>query len=350
MPNTELDEDFLRELGEKGYSSYLISDLGYGGNKKKMFTNEPAPLFKSHAWKYDLTEALLYKLSSMVSPERAERVNVQFEHPDLREYMPGATTTTMRSGMQIVRPGQFAPEHLHSARSFRIVLKGPEKDAYTTAGGVDLPLRKGDIVLNPDWVMHSHRNTSKEDVLWFNGMDVIIAYWMGGVFYSDSKNKRVESGSDIGLHLKQWGRTAVNFKGKQKIDGNLMYYPREYTIEPLKDEGRSNGYEHETVREILNPKNAGPLFPTLDVKFWYLPSRAISNTYQRAGNSVFLVYSGSGRMKLEDKEIELKQFDVVSLPSWSRYTIENTSTEELVLLSYSDSPIFKAVGLYRESN
>ena len=150
--------------------------------------------------------------------------------------------------------------------------------------------------------------------------------------------------------MAQWAEPAVNFKGKQKLEGNLMYYPREFTIEPLLDEGRTNGYEHETIREILNPKNAGPLFPTLDVKFWYLPSKGTSNSYQRTENAVFLVYRGNGKMKLEDKELELNQFDVVSLPSWSKYTIENTSTEELILLSYSDSPMFKAAGWYRESS
>src|SRR5579875_1350558 len=172
----EIDPQFLGELRENGYSSFLISDSGKFAGTRKMFTEAPSPIFHVHSWKYETTLRLLRKLSSMVRPEEAERVNVQFEHPDLKEYIPAATTTTMRSGMQMIKPGQFAPEHRHTARSFRLVLEGPEDGAYTNAAGYDLPLRKGDIILNPADVWHSHRNESEKEVIWFNGMDVIMAY------------------------------------------------------------------------------------------------------------------------------------------------------------------------------
>lgn len=349
MESGKLDSAFLKKLAEDGYSSYLVSDLGYGGNKKKMFTNEPDPIFSPHKWGYSKTEKLLYTLTSMVTPDQAERVNVQFEHPDLRQYLPGATTTTMRSGMQMVKQGQFAPEHMHSARSFRIVLKGPEEGAYTTADGVDLPLRKGDIVLNPDWVWHSHRNTGNEDVIWFNGMDVIMAYWMGGVFYKDSKNKRVESGSSIGTHLKELSQPAQTYIGKKLARGSLLYYPREFTIDPLIEIGESEKSGSEIIRRIIDPKNAGPLFPTLDVKFWYIPPEGMSGEYQRTENIVFLNYSGRGSINLGDIEYGLDQFDVIAIPSWKKFNIINKGRSPMIVLSYSDRPMFEAMGLYREA-
>lgn len=348
MENEKLDAQFLKRLAEEGYSSYLVSDLGYGGNKKKMFTNEPDPLFSPYRWGYEKTKDLLYTLTSMVSPEEAERVNVQFEHPDLRPYLPGATTTTMRSGMQMVKQGQFAPEHMHSARSFRIVLKGPEEGAYTTANGVDLPLRKGDIVLNPDWVWHSHRNLGNEDVIWFNGMDVIMAYWMGGVFYKDSKNKKVSSGSSIDTHLKKWGQPTFTYVNKKLEPGSLLYYPREYTIDSLIEIGESEKDHSEVIRRIINPRNAGPLFPTLDVKFWYIPPEGQSAEYQRTENIVFLNYSGEGSINVEGKRYEFGQFDVVAIPSWKKFSISNKSHNSMIALSYSDRPMFEAMGLYRE--
>jgi gentisate 1,2-dioxygenase len=58
------------------------------------------------------------------------------------------------------------------------------------------------------------------------------------------------------------------------------------------------------------------------------------------------VADGSGRSKIGELELDWKKSDVFVVPSWC--PVSHHPQEEAVLFSFSDRPVQKVLGLWRE--
>jgi len=68
-------------------------------------------------------------------------------------------------------------------------------------------------------------------------------------------------------------------------------------------------------------------------------------------NVVYVNFEGTAAFEVEEpvrQRFETEPFDVVVIPSWAKYRIINRGEEPLILFSYSDEPLFKAIGTYRK--
>ena len=214
--------DFLETLDKEGLNTYYQSDIGKG-KVKPLFTPLPAPIALTHKWEYKKVREMLYELSELLTPDQADRVNVQFENPGLKSYFPAATTQTMRGGIQLLKPGQIAPTHKHSPNAFRFVLESEGSNTYTIVDGTKIPMKKGDLILTPNWTWHDHRNNGEKDTIWFDGLDLIFSYWIGAIFYSTmgGKNQEIEREVESNEVVHGRGIYAPNFKS---TNARLLYY------------------------------------------------------------------------------------------------------------------------------
>ncbi len=347
-------QDLLEELPKNNFNTYFQATAGKG-KVRSVFTDSPVSLAVPYKWDFETAKKFLYRVYGVTSPDEAERVNVQFENPALKDMVSAATLPTLRGGIQLLRPGGRAPAHRHSPNAFRFVLEAPESGAYTVVNGIELKMGKGDLLLTPNWTWHDHHNESKSDVIWFDGLDVILTHFMGAVFYS-----KPESGSDPNQvvadqkrNLSRFGKAVYPVSSFTKIEHNpLFYYPYDVSREALENDSKAKPGSAETVVEYTNPNNGGTAFPTMSLKLRKIAAGKKTKEVQRTENAIFIAVEGNGRISVnydgKDSVFDFRPHDVIAIPSWARYSIAASSSKEAVLFSYSDEPVFRALNWFRE--
>lgn len=354
MTIKEEGQDFFEELISKGFNTYYVSNQasGKGGGT---FTRTPDPLFSPYIWRYKDARNYLSRLSEILSHEDSERINIQYEHPDLRGMVSAASTTTQRAGIQLVKKGAHGPLHRHTPNSFRVVLEAPERGAISRIDGVDLEMHPGDVIGNSNWMWHEHFNNGDSDLVWTSFLDAIFVKWIGGVFYDPASEYDEETGFK-GLSKDEYtsvlGRSTLPSEIVGMHNTPLQFYSFSDAHRSVKSLSRLRKNSTDVSIEYRNPTNGGPISANQSLRLHLLPSSLSTPPRRRTENAIVLNYSGECRIDMgnSEKSFEMKSFDVAVLPSWAEYSIVNTSdAEDLLYFVCSDEPLFRKSGLYRES-
>jgi len=219
---------------------------------------------------------------------------------------------------------------------------------------------KGDLILTPNWTWHDHHNEGDSHVIWYDGLDVMLAYWLGGVFYEEMKDvdnveyQEVKHGPEALTNTFGPGlvhRRDVYPDRIPESDNPLIYYPYSKARQHLNDLAEQGlGNQYEGVRmEYVNPYNCGTAFPTMEVAVRLINSKSTVEAMHRLENIIYITLEGSVTFHLPDNRTFTTQpHDVTAIPSWVPYSITNNEGEPAVLTSQSDRPVFKALGYYTE--
>lgn len=357
-------EAFIEELRSSNFTTYFAATHPkYAtGNKAFRFTATPLSAAVPYSWNYQDARAKLFALSDLLTVEEAERRNINFVNPALRDFMPAASLTTLRGGIQLLLPHEKAYTHRHSANAFRFILEAPEHGAFTVVDGTRIPMRPGDLVLTPNWAWHDHHNESDSHAIWYDGLDVLMAYWMGGVFSQEFKDaagesyQAVQRDSDAMVHHYGGGllhRPGARAEHAPESSNPLLYYPyaaARQTLQNLLDAGAGNPYDG-VLMEYVNPVTAGPTFPSMNTCLRIVPGQSRLEAKHRTENAMFITMEGSATFHLPGNQtFQTRPFDVTALPSWVPYTISNPDKAPAVLFSNSDRPLFEKLGFYREAD
>ncbi len=355
-------EILIQDLLENNFTTFFVATHPkYSkSNPAFRFTPSPVSIAIPYSWSFQEARKRLMKLSDVLTQEEAERRNVNFVNPALKDFMPGAALPSLRGGIQMLLPGEQAFSHRHSANAFRLVLEAPESGAYTIVEGNKLPMHKGDIILTPNWTWHDHHNQGDSHVIWYDGLDVMLAYWLGGVFYEEMKDVDNVEYQDVKHECNAltdtFGPGLIHRRTMYPdriptSDNPLIYYPYSKARQHLDDLAEQGlGNEYEGVRmEYVNPYNCGTAFPTMEVAIRRINGKSTVEAMHRLENIIYVTMEGSVTFHLPDNQTFTTQpHDVTAIPSWVPYSITNNEGEPAVLTSQSDRPVFKALGYYTE--
>lgn len=355
-------EAFIRDLLDNNFTTFFVATHPKYSKSNPAFRFTPSPVSVAvpHSWAYADARERLMTLSTLLTAKEAERRNINFVNPALRDFMPGAALPTLRGGIQLLLPDEKAFSHRHSANAFRLVLEAPESGAYTTVEGSRLPMSKGDLILTPNWTWHDHHNEGDSHVIWYDGLDVLMAYWIGGVFYEEMEEVADDGyqkiTSESGSISNAYGPGLIHRKQMfpdhiPASDNTLTYYPysksRQFLFD-LAEQGDGDPYEG-VLAEYVNPVNCGPTFPSMGTSIRLITKKSTVQAMHRTENIIFVTLEGSVTFHLPDnKTFTTQPHDVTAIPSWVPYSIENAENEHAILFSQTDRPLFKALGFYRE--
>jgi gentisate 1,2-dioxygenase len=355
-------EVFIEELLASNFTTYFAATHPkYStGNKAFRFTPTPVSAAVPYSWRYADARAKLFELSELLTVDEAERRNINFVNPALKSFMPAASLPTLRGGIQLLLPGEKAYTHRHSANAFRFVLEAPEQGACTVVEGTKIPMLPGDLVMTPNWTWHDHHNESNSHAIWYDGLDVLMAYWIGGVFSQEMKDatgtayQPVQQTSDAMAHC--FAPALIHrrtmFPEHIPVSNNpLLYYPYSKARQALQDllEAKAGNQYDGVLMEYVNPLDGGSTFPTMNTSIRIVPAKTRLEAKHRTENVIFIAREGSVTFELPDQKFEVAPFDVTAIPSWVPYTITNSGNEPAVLFSNSDRPLFQKLGFYREA-
>ncbi len=296
-------------------------------------------------WKYAEVRPWLLESGALITAKEAVRRVLILENPGL----PGqsAITNSLYAGWQLILPGEVAPSHRHAQTALRLIVEGA--GAYTAVDGERVTMHPGDFIITPSWTWHDHGNPASEPVVWLDGLDIPLVRFFDAGFAEDYPQDEQEVVRPEGDAWLRYGSNLlpIAFQPRNATSPVFAYpYARSrQSLLHLASVDRPHA-SHGHKLEFVNPATGGPAMPTMGAYIQLLPAGFNGRAYRSTDGTVFSVIEGSGHAEIGGKKFEFSARDTFVVPSWQAYTL--CAAEQCVLFSFSDRPVQRALGLWRE--
>ncbi|MCH6544639.1 MAG: cupin domain-containing protein [Deltaproteobacteria bacterium] len=333
-------EAFYKELDNK----HLVALWNI---TSRLLPEEPQTKVKPFLWKWGDLRDLAYRAADLIPLERGgERRVIALVNPGLGGKY--AATHTLWGAVQIVKPGEIAPAHRHTASAIRFIIEGDR--SYTNINGDKCVMSRGDLVLTPNWTWHDHGCESDKPIIWMDGLDLPLVGDLDAIFFQPYQERRYpitllnDSESKFGgPQLRPtWERTEADTPP-------LLNYKWEPTYEALKKIGERPASPYDDVCfEYLNPNTGGPVLPTMGCYIQAIRAGVHTKAHRQVNSAVYHAFEGSGYTIINGQRFDWEQGDFFVVPPWAWHEHANEGQQESILFSIQDTPVMKALGLYRE--
>ena len=296
-------------------------------------------------WNYAQVRPWLMESGSLITAKEAVRRVLILENPGI----PGqsAITNSLYAGWQLILPGEVAPSHRHTQTALRLIVEG--EGAYTAVDGERVTMHPGDFIITPSWTWHDHGSDANEPVVWLDGLDIPMVRFFDAGFaenYSHDEQEVVRPEGDAWL---RYGNNLLPIAFRPiGATSPVFAYPYARSRASLRQLAAVDKphASHGHKMEFVNPATGGPAMPTMGAYIQLLPKGFSARPYRATDGTVFSVIEGAGRVEIGGKAFEFNPGDTFVVPSWQSYALH--AAEQTVLFSYSDRPVQRALGLWRE--
>lgn len=313
----------------------------------QLLTAEPKTKVKPFLWRGSELRRLMLEAGELVPLERGgERRVLALINPGFNGKY--AATHTLWGAVQIVMPGEVAPCHRHSASAIRFIIEGER--SYTTINGDKCMMSRGDLVLTPNWTWHDHGCESDQPIIWMDGLDLPLVGDLDAVFFEAPAELRQAAASTNASETK-YGGPHLQPSWEQPAEGQatLLNYKWEPTYQALKRIGAAPASPYDDVCfEYRNPNTGGPVLPTMSCHIQMIRPGVHTQAHRQVNSAVYHVFAGKGFSVIDGQRFDWQRGDFFVVPPWAWHEHANDSGEEAMLFSVQDTPVMKALGLYRE--
>jgi len=311
----------------------------------RLVTKEPKSPAAAAVWHYDDVRPYILESGGLITAKEAERRVLILENPGLRGE--ASITHSLYAGLQLILPGEIAPSHRHAASALRFVIEG--EGAYTAVDGEKTIMREGDFVITPPWTWHDHGNESDRPMVWMDGLDVPLINFLDTSFAELYPEDTFPLSRPVGDSLARYGKGLLP-EGYETVSrcSPIFNYPYARTRDALETMRRTEEWDpcHGLKVQYVNPVNGDYAMPTIATFMQLLPKGFKTTPYRSTDGTVFSPVEGTGRTVVGETVLEWGPRDVFVVPSWCEYRHE--ADDEAVLFSFSDRPVQRKLGLWRE--
>ena len=307
--------------------------------------DRPAPVTQSCHWSYAHVRPLLLKAGELTPVEKAERRVLVLSDPG-RGPAAMQATATIYAGLQLLLPGEVAPNHRHIPSAARIVVEGD--GAYTVVNGEKLPMEPGDVILTPNKEWHDHRHVGNNPVVWLDVLDLPLFVSLEAAYSEGAKAVQVErqrpDASQVEYRVA--GLVPARSDGELRRRFPLLRFPWSQTEQALRDIARYAGREIIAV-DLVNPETGDDPLPTIGFTALMLPASHQIRPVVRSSSAVIHIIKGSGQSVLNGVTFKWQEKDSFSVPGFAK--IEHRADEEpAFLIEAHDRPLQRRLGFYEE--
>lgn len=314
---------------------------------RNTLTREPQRREVPFLWSWDVVRPQLLRAGELVTAAEAERRVLMFVNPGSTSGI--STTASLYAAMQLILPGESARAHQHSQAALRFVVE--RHGAFTCVNGERISMAPGDLVLTPPMVWHDHGDEGGAPVIWLDGLDIPLVQSLNcGFFQEHSRDSQLASVPPKRSE-KLYGRTLLP---ESDHAGSRTYSPlwayrwadaRE-ALDILARDGEPDAYGSYMVR-YANPATGGEVLATMGCRLQLLPKGVHTKARRRTTSCVLHVAEGSGYSVVDGTRFYWKRGDTLAIPIWN--WAEHAAPEgDAVLFSFTDEPVIRALGLFRE--
>ena len=282
---------------------------------------EPQSQAVPYLWHWRDLRPQAIRAAELVGTAQAERRVLRLSNPKLS----GVASNTLVANIQIVMPGEIARAHRHSGAALRLIIEG--QGGYTVVNGERVPMSPGDLVLTPNWSWHDHANDTDAPMIWLDGLDTPLVRMLEAGFYEEYHQERQDLAPPV--NASEW------------------HYPMSEMRAALQRLAAADA-GGEIILEYTNRRTGGPVMPTIACHMQLLRPGEKTQARRRVCCANYHVVEGAGYSVVGDQRLDWEDKDVFTAPTWTFYEHVNSGDRPAFLFSFSDTPVMKALSLYRD--
>lgn len=331
-----------------------LAEHSLGGHWQSRVKN---PDLVPHLWPWSVIHSCLLQSGEVVKlggiDDAAKRRTVQLVNPALTEQK--ATSRTLQMSIQLVKAGERAECHRHTAAALRFVVEG-DGTGYTNVEGEEMLMEPGDLVLTPNWTWHDHFNPGKNNIVWLDVLDAHLTRYLDAAFEENfGEGPAQPIIKHAGFCKQQYGPIRRRAGDITKAAVPYIYKWRD-TLKALNEAAAAAGSDpHDGVLlEYTNPMTGGPTMPTIGCWVQMITPGETTKPHRHTSSTIYHVVQGEGitsvgKSKGNTKELAWGAHDCLFVPSWNWHKFENKSTKDpAIIFSVTDRPVLESLGLFRE--
>jgi gentisate 1,2-dioxygenase len=317
---------------------------------RRTLTREPQQREVPQLWRWTDVRPQLLRAGELVTTEEAERRVLMFLNPANPARI--GATATLYAAMQLILPGESARAHRHSPAALRFIVEG--QGAYTCVDGEKVSMAPGDLVLTPPQVWHDHGNEGNEPVMWLDGLDIPLLLSLQCMFFEEFAGQTQSVTMPLRRSEQLYGRCLFPAGAHREPEQphspvwSYRWSEARAALDVLAASGEPDPFDGYLLR-YANPATGGEVLPTLGCRLQLLPRGFESQTHRHTASTVYHVVEGSGYSLLGGQRIEWQKGDTFALPIWCPHQ-HAAGDANAVLFSFTDEPVLKALGQYREES
>src|SRR5437899_103147 len=312
----------------------------------ELMPNEPATACRPALWKYKQARPYLMEAGKLITAREAIRRVLILENPGMRGE--SCITQSLYAGLQLILPGEIAPSHRHTQSALRFVVQGT--GAYTAVDGERTTMHPGDFIITPSGTWHDHGNPGSEPVIWMDGLDIPLVSMLDASFAERYPEETQPLQRPEGDALWRYGTNMVPLEYQPStLTSPVFVYPYERSRDVLERMRKTDAVHpaHGLKMQYANPATGSYPMPTIAAFLQLLPAGFNGQGYRSTDGTVFCVVEGHGRSTIGGRTFEWGPRDIFVVPSWA--PVSHQASDDAVLFSFSDRPVQKALGLWREA-
>jgi gentisate 1,2-dioxygenase len=347
----------LHAVPETGELQALHARLAEHSLSGHWQTRVKNPDLLPHLWPWSEIYSCLMESGEVVKlggiDDAAKRRTVQLVNPALTDRK--ATSRTLQMSIQLVKPGERAECHRHSAAALRFVVQG-DGSGYTNVEGEEMRMEAGDLVLTPNWTWHDHFNPGKNNIVWLDVLDAHLTRYLDAGFeenYGEGPAQPIIKRD--GYCERHYG--AIRSRAGNATDAAVPYIYKWRDALKALDEAAAAGERDPcdgVFLEYSNPATGGPTMPTIGCGLQMIPPGEATRPHRHTSSTIYHVVQGQGvaavgKSKGAIKELAWVDHDCFFVPSWNWHHFENRSkSKPAIIFSVTDRPVLESLGLFRE--
>jgi gentisate 1,2-dioxygenase len=343
-----------------------MAEHSLGGHWQARRRN-PNPKLVPHLWPWETVYSCLEESGEVIKlggiNDAAKRRTVNLVNPSIPDLK--ATSRTLQMSVQLVKPGEMAECHRHTAAALRFVVQG-EGVGYTNVDGEQMIMEPNDLVLTPNWTWHDHQNPGVQALVWLDVLDSHLSGHLDATIHENYQDAQDSQGNYFGNasqpviypdgYCRQ--RFGVARPPRDQVDARFVPYNYKWrdtlaTLKALAEAGVADPHDG-ILLDYKNPLTGGPTMPTINCRVQMLRPGEETRPHSHTSSTIYHVVEGEGLTSIAagkggNKELAWGTRDCFFVPSKSWHSFKNTSqTDAALLFSVSDRPVLESLGLYRE--
>lgn len=307
---------------------------------------KPARRTKPMVWNYANIRPSLMQAGDLTPIEKAERRVLVLANPGLGlENM--QATPTIYIGMQLILPGETAPNHVHSPSAVRFVVEG--EGGFTVVDGEKLPMERGDLILTPSGLWHEHGHEGEGPVVWLDALDLPTVFAMEASYSIEGEPQTVKNQPDASqTHFRRAGLMPYEALGRRPEPYALKRFPWKDVKAALEDLATVTDLGTPVQLAYVNPETGESCMPVLGFSAIMLRPGETISPVKRSSSAVIHVVEGQGQTSVDGVDLAWGEKDTFAIPTHAEVTIANTSKSAAFLFQIDDAPMQKKLGFYEE--
>jgi gentisate 1,2-dioxygenase len=298
------------------------------------------------AWRYSEVRPALMRAGELTPIEKAERRVLVLCNPGLGLEQLKATPS-IYIGLQLILPGETAPNHLHTPSAVRFVIEGV--GGFTVVRGEKLPMHKGDLILTPPGLWHEHGHEGREPVVWLDALDLPLVLGLEASYCTEGSSQTVTDPDNRSTaRYRQAGLLPYGTLDRSREDFPMLRYPWQQVRAALTELSGVTPAAAPVQLAYVNPETGRECMPTLGFSALMLRPGETLTLPRRSASAVLHVVEGGGTARIDEASLSFGEADTLAVPTHAALTLSNTSPKTpACLFVVDDAPLQRKLGIYQ---